>query len=61
MSLQLIFGGSGSGKSDYIYRKILERSKGESDITFFVLVPEQFTMQTQRDLVARQKIGRAHV
>lgn len=54
MSLQLIFGGSGSGKSDYIYRKILERSKAEPDITFFVLVPEQFTMQTQRDLVVRQ-------
>ncbi len=55
MSLQLIFGGSGSGKSDYVYRKILEQSKAEPKRTFFVLVPEQFTMQTQRELVARQE------
>ena len=47
MSLQLIFGGSGSGKSDYVYEKILEQSGREQDRTFFVLVPEQFTMQTQ--------------
>lgn len=55
MSLQLIFGGSGSGKSDYVYKKILGQSREEPDRTFFVLVPEQFTMQTQRELVGRQK------
>ena len=55
MSLQLIFGGSGSGKSDYVYKKILEQSGREQDRTFFVLVPEQFTMQTQRELVRRQE------
>ncbi len=55
MSLQLIFGGSGSGKSDYVYRNLLKRSKSEEDKTFFVLVPEQFTMQTQRELVRRQE------
>ncbi|TGY98115.1 helicase-exonuclease AddAB subunit AddB [Petralouisia muris] len=55
MSLQLIFGGSGSGKSDYVYRRLLEQSKIEKDKTFFVLVPEQFTMQTQRELVRRQE------
>ena len=55
MSLQFIFGGSGSGKSDYIYRKVLEESKERKDKTFFVLVPEQFTMQTQREFVKRQE------
>ncbi len=55
MSLQLIFGGSGSGKSDYVYRKVLEESKEKREKTFFVLVPEQFTMQTQRELVKRQE------
>ncbi|MCI8484794.1 MAG: helicase-exonuclease AddAB subunit AddB [Lachnospiraceae bacterium] len=55
MSLQLIFGSSGSGKSDYIYKKILEESKVQKDRTFFILVPEQFTMQTQRELVRRQR------
>ncbi len=55
MSLQLIFGGSGSGKSDYVYQRILDQSEREPDCTFFVLVPEQFTMQTQRELVGRQE------
>ncbi len=55
MSLQLIFGASGSGKSDYVYRRVLEQSKINRDQTFFVLVPEQFTMQTQRELVRRQE------
>lgn len=55
MSLQLIFGSSGSGKSDYAYRKVLQQSKAEPERTFFVLVPEQFTMQTQRELVTRQE------
>lgn len=55
MSLQLVFGGSGSGKSDYVYQKVLREAKGEQEKTFFVLVPEQFTMQTQRELVMRQE------
>lgn len=55
MSLQLVFGSSGSGKSEYVYSKVLQQSKAEPQRTFFVLVPEQFTMQTQRDLVARQE------
>ena len=55
MSLQLVFGNSGSGKSDYICRKALALAQKEPERTFFVLVPEQFTMQTQRELVARQE------
>ncbi len=55
MSLQLVFGASGSGKSDYVYKKVLEESKAHRDKTYFVLVPEQFTMQTQRELVMRQE------
>lgn len=55
MSLQLVFGSSGSGKSDYVYKRILRQSQKETERTFFVLVPEQFTMQTQRELVSRQE------
>ena len=51
----MIFGGSGSGKSSYVYERILEQAQEETDKMFFVLVPEQFTMQTQRELVLRQK------
>ncbi|MBO5068843.1 MAG: PD-(D/E)XK nuclease family protein, partial [Roseburia sp.] len=55
MSLQFIFGNSGSGKSGYLYEQILEQAAQEPDRNFLILVPEQFTMQTQRELVGRQK------
>ena len=51
MSLQLIYGPSGSGKSYTLYKKIIEQSIREPDREFIVIVPEQFTMQTKRELV----------
>ena len=51
MSLQLIYGPSGSGKSYTLYQKIIEQSMREPQREFIVIVPEQFTMQTQRELV----------
>ena len=52
MSLKFIFGPSGSGKSQFLYNRIVEESKAHPERQFIVLVPEQFTMQTQKDLVA---------
>ena len=52
MSLQFITGASGAGKSTYIYRQIIARSEKEPEGRFFILVPDQFTMQTQKDLVS---------
>ncbi|MCD7717449.1 MAG: exodeoxyribonuclease V subunit gamma [Lachnospiraceae bacterium] len=49
--LQFIFGNSGSGKSHCLYQKIIEESRLHSERSYLVIVPEQFTMQTQRDLV----------
>lgn len=51
MSLQLILGNSGSGKTTYIYHKIIEESMEHPEENYFCIVPEQFTMQTQRDFV----------
>lgn len=50
MALQFIFGGSGSGKSTYLYNKITNEAEKHPDLNYMVLVPEQFTMQTQKDL-----------
>ena len=55
MALQMIFGASGSGKSNYVYERILKQAKEAPGKMFFVVVPEQFTMQTQRELVSRQE------
>ena len=55
MALQFIFGSAGSGKSNYVYEHITNLSKEDPGQVFFVIVPEQFTMQTQRELVSRQE------
>lgn len=51
MSLRFYFGPSGSGKSRQLYEEILWRAGQEPDRNFLVIVPDQFTMQTQKDLV----------
>lgn len=51
MSLRFVIGASGAGKSTYIYREIIDRSVREPEGKFFIIVPDQFTMQTQMDLV----------
>ena len=50
MSLQFVFGNSGGGKSHWLYKNIIEDSIRHPEKDYLVLVPEQFTMQTQKDL-----------
>ncbi len=49
--IQIIEGASGSGKSRLVYEEIIQAAMREPEKTFFLLVPEQFTMQAQRDIV----------
>ena len=51
MALQFVLGKSGAGKSHLLYEKIIEESMKYPEKNYFIIVPEQFTMQTQRDLV----------
>ena len=51
MSLQFYFGPSGSGKSRQLYQEIIRRAGEEPTRNFLIIVPDQFTMQTQKDLV----------
>ncbi|MFR5631632.1 MAG: helicase-exonuclease AddAB subunit AddB [Monoglobales bacterium] len=53
MSLQLILGGSGSGKTTCLYDAVIQASIKNPRQQYYVLVPEQFTMQAQKDVVAR--------
>ena len=46
MSLSFVFGAGGAGKSTHVYRDIIERSGKEPGGRFFIIVPDQFTMQT---------------
>ncbi|MCM1540731.1 MAG: helicase-exonuclease AddAB subunit AddB [Blautia sp.] len=51
MSLQFIFGSSGSGKSRQIYSEVTKRARENPRRNFLIVVPDQFTMQTQKELV----------
>ncbi len=57
MSLRFYFGPSGSGKSHRIYEEIMQRAAQEPGRNFLIIVPDQFTMQTQKDLVIRSDRG----
>ena len=50
MALQLILGNAGAGKSHYIFEKIIQESMEHPTKQYLIIVPEQFTMQTQLDL-----------
>lgn len=57
MSLRFIMGSSGSGKSTYLYEEIVRLARTCPEQIFYVIVPEQFTMQTQRELVEKSGSG----
>ena len=52
MFLQLILGGSGTGKSRYCYDLLIQESMKHPEAEYVLLVPEQFTMQAQKDLIS---------
>jgi ATP-dependent helicase/nuclease subunit B len=49
--LRFCFGASGAGKSTELFKETIERSFAEPDTEFLYIVPDQFTMQTQKDVV----------
>ncbi len=51
MALQLVCGGSGAGKSQYIYEDIIDKAIKNPGYNYIVVVPEQYTMATQKKLV----------
>lgn len=55
MSVRYIIGGTGAGKSHYIYEKILEEAELHKTKSFYFIVPEQSNMQVQRELVKMSK------
>ncbi|MBP9995785.1 MAG: exodeoxyribonuclease V subunit gamma [Lachnospiraceae bacterium] len=57
MSLQLVLGPCGSGKSTYIYNNVIKAAKENPKQSYLVIVPDQFTMQTQSDMVKMTSNG----
>ena len=57
MSLRYYMGPSGAGKSTQLYKEIIARSGVETKRNFLVVVPDQFTMQTQKEMVMAHPKG----
>ena len=57
MSLQFIIGNSGAGKSVKACEEIIRKGMEHPDRRYYVIVPEQFTMQTQKTLVEMHPRG----
>lgn len=52
MALQIVLGSSGEGKSHELYSKIIRESMKYPERNYIIIVPEQFTLQTQKELVS---------
>ena len=57
MSLQIIAGPSGSGKSTYAYRSVIEESIRYPDRHYIIIVPDQFSMSTTREICRLHPAG----
>ena len=53
MALQLVIGGAGSGKSAWLHEMLIGEAEKHRDKNYIVLVPEQFTLETQKALVMK--------
>lgn len=53
MSLKLIIGGSGTGKTDYLLDLVIEQSIKYPDRNYLVLVPGQQNMQTGKQIIKK--------
>lgn len=52
MSLQFILGPAGAGKTHRMLETLIRRSLADKSKNYIVLVPDQFTMEAQRELLA---------
>ncbi len=53
MGLRFYIGASGAGKSWQVYNRIIEEAQADIHRNYLIVVPDQFTMQTQLEMVKR--------
>lgn len=53
MGLQFVLGGAGSGKSTWLYDMLAREAALHREKKYIVLVPDQFTLETQKALVIK--------
>jgi len=52
-----IMGASGSGKSEILFRELIDKAMDNPNKNYIILVPEQFTLETQKKVVTMHKCG----
>ncbi len=57
MALQFILGASGTGKTTYLYETVTCLAAENPETTYYFIVPEQFTLATQKALVQCNPAG----
>ena len=57
MAVQFIIGASGTGKSEYIYRKMIEQSMNKQHTPILFILPEQANMAAEQDMVSLHPYG----
>ncbi|MGI6080356.1 MAG: PD-(D/E)XK nuclease family protein [Candidatus Avilachnospira sp.] len=53
MAYRFIFGDFASGKTEYVYREIIEQSMRAPEKMFYMVVPEQNTLKAQQEIIRR--------
>ena len=53
MGLRFYIGASGAGKSWQVYNRIIDEAQADIHRNYLIVVPDQFTMQTQLEMVKR--------
>ncbi len=56
MSVKYIVGRGGAGKSHYVYNEIKQQLEKNQGSKLILLVPEQFTLQAERDLIQKLRL-----
>lgn len=57
MALHLHLGSAGTGKTTGLHSHILKEASGNIGRSFLIVVPEQFTLQTQREIINKSENG----
>ena len=56
MGIKYVVGRAGAGKTDYIYEEIRENLNRNNQQKLILIVPEQFTLQAERDLIEKLQL-----
>lgn len=57
MAIRFVIGSEGSGTAEWMHREMLRISEEEPDRAVYCIVPDQATLQAQKELVFKQKNG----